>query len=50
MKINASYWKDNADDKKHRRADWVADARRNAVRNEADAAAKHRQSEPLSKE
>ena len=50
MKINASYWKDNADDKKDRRADWVADARRNTVRNEADAAAKHKQTEPLPKE
>lgn len=50
MKINASYWKDNADDKKDKRAGWIANARRNAVRNEADAAAKHKQTEPLPKE
>ena len=50
MKINASYWKDNADDKKDRRAGWIADARRNAVRNEADAAAKQKQTKPLPKE
>jgi Flagellar hook-length control protein FliK len=50
MKINASYWKDNADDKKDSRADWIADARRNAVRNESDAALKHKQTEPLPKE
>lgn len=50
MKINAGYWKNNADDKKDKRADWIADARRNAVRNEADAAVKHKQTEPLQNE
>ena len=43
MKINQSYWKDNADDKKDRRAEWIADARRHAVQNESDAAVKHKQ-------
>ena len=50
MKINPSYWKDNADDKKSNRADWVAQARRQAVKNEESAAMKHRQTESPFKE
>lgn len=51
MKINPSYWKENADDKKSNRADWVAQARRQAVKNEESAAAKQRQAEsPLKEE
>lgn len=51
MKINQSYWKDNADDNKNdRRADWVAQSRRHAVKNEETAAAKQRQVESSFKE
>ncbi len=50
MKINPSYWKDDPDDKKSRRADWVAQARREAVKNEESAAMKHRQTESPFKE
>ncbi len=51
MKINTNYWKDNSDDNKNdRRADWVAQARRQAVKNEESAALKHRQTESPFKE
>ena len=50
MKINPNYRQDNADDVKSSRADWVAQARRQAVKNEESAAMKHRQTESPFKE
>lgn len=50
MKINQSYWKENSDDKKSSRLSRAADARRQNTENEANAAAKHKQSESPIKE
>lgn len=54
MKINPNSWKsNNDDDKKPKRADWIADARRRgvAIQNEENAATKHKQLEsPLKDE
>ncbi len=50
MKINTSYWKENSDDKRSNRADWIAQSRREAVKNEESAATKQRQTESPVKE
>lgn len=51
MKINTNYLKDNSDDNKNdRRANWVAQSRRQAVKNEETVAMKHRQAESPIKE
>lgn len=52
MKVHQNYWKENSDDNKNeRRADWVDQARRHAVKNEEAAALKHRQTEaPITEE
>ncbi|MDQ2747467.1 MAG: flagellar hook-length control protein FliK [Acidobacteriota bacterium] len=52
MKINSGYRQDDSEDRKSNRADWVAQARRQSVKNEESAAAKQRQTEfaPLKEE
>ena len=52
MKINNNYWKDNSksDDKKTDRAEWVAQARRNAVKNDDPTKAKPRPNDAFLKE